>query len=69
MNADVMELAALIDRSPSSIARKLGNLASLDLKLKERGINGLPNVSKLDKEVWQEYMQNWDEEFLKEKNY
>lgn len=63
-NADVMNLATLIDRSPSSVARKLGNFASLDPKLKERGVLGLPNISKLDKEVWQEYMQNWDAEFF-----
>jgi putative restriction endonuclease len=64
-NAEVMELAALIDRSPSSIARKLGNFASFDPKLKDRGVGGLPNVSKLDAEVWQEYMQDWDEQFFK----
>jgi len=63
-NADVIQLANLIDRSPSSIARKLANLASLDPKLKERGIGGLPNISKLDKEIWQEYMHNWDQEFI-----
>jgi putative restriction endonuclease len=63
-NADVVELANLIDRTPSSVARKLGNLASLDPKLRERGIGGLPNVSKLDKEVWQEYKHNWDHEFF-----
>jgi putative restriction endonuclease len=63
-NPDVIELATLIDRSPSAVARKLGNFASLDPKLKERGIKGLENNSKLDKEVWHEYMQNWDEQFI-----
>lgn len=63
-NADVKKLAALIDRSPSSVARKLGNFASLDPKLKERGVMGLPNISKLDKQIWQEYMNNWDAEFF-----
>jgi putative restriction endonuclease len=63
-NADVIELANLIDRTPSSIARKLGNFASFDPKLKERGVGGLPNASKLDKEIWQEYMQDWDEQFF-----
>ncbi len=62
-NADVIELSLLINRTPSSIARKLGNLASLDPKLKQRGVGGLPNTSKLDKEVWAEYMQNWDAKF------
>jgi len=63
-NADVIELASLINRSPGSIARKLGNFASFDPKLKERGIGGLPNVSKLDMLIWQEYMQDWDEQFF-----
>jgi putative restriction endonuclease len=63
-NADVIGLANLIDRSPSSVARKLGNFASFDPKLRERGVRGLENVSKLDKRIWQQYMHNWDEQFI-----
>jgi putative restriction endonuclease len=63
-NADVIELAELIDRTPGSVARRLGNFVSLDPKLKERGIRGLENASNLDKEIWHEYMQNWDEQFI-----
>jgi putative restriction endonuclease len=63
-NADVIELAGLIDRTPSAVARKLGNFASFDPKLKERGIGGLPNASKLDLEVWNEYMHNWEQQFF-----
>ncbi|TFF33504.1 HNH endonuclease [Mucilaginibacter psychrotolerans] len=63
-NAEVKELAAIIDRSPSAIARKLGNFASFDPKLQARGIKGLENASKLDKQVWQEYMHNWDQQFI-----
>ncbi|TSJ43588.1 HNH endonuclease [Mucilaginibacter corticis] len=63
-NKDVIELAILIDRSPSAVARKLGNFASLDPKLRERGVKGLENISKLDAQVWHEFMQNWDEEFI-----
>lgn len=63
-NPDVIELSLLIGRTPGAVARKLGNLASLDPKLRERGIGGLPNVSKLDKEIWAEYMHNWDTEFF-----
>jgi len=33
-NAGVIELAGLIGRSPSAVARKLGNFASFDPKLK-----------------------------------
>jgi len=63
-NADVIELAALIDRSPSAVARKLGNFASFDPKLKDRGVKGLENASKLDSQIWNEYMQDWDEQFI-----
>jgi len=63
-NVEVIALANIIDRSPGSVARKLGNFASFDPKLRERGVRGLENASKLDKEVWHEYMQNWDEQFI-----
>ncbi|MES2267877.1 MAG: HNH endonuclease [Bacteroidota bacterium] len=63
-NAIVKEWAVLIGRSPAAVARKLGNFASFDPKLLERGVKGLPNVSKLDREVWNEYMNNWDELFI-----
>lgn len=63
-NPDIIELANLIGRSPGAVARKLGNFASLDPKLKERGIGGLPNISKLDEIVWNDYMQDWEEQFF-----
>jgi putative restriction endonuclease len=63
-NKEVVDLSTVIDRSPSAIARKLGNFASFDPKLQARGVKGLENASKLDRAVWQEYMQNWDELFI-----
>jgi len=63
-NAEVIDLATLIDRTPSSVARKLGNFASFDPKLRERGIKGLENASRLDNQIWQEYMHDWDEQFI-----
>jgi len=63
-NRDVIAFATLIGRKPGAVARKLGNFASFDPKLKERGVHGLPNASKLDRMVWQEYMNNWDEIFI-----
>ena len=59
-NPDVIKLAKLIDRTSGSIAFKLGNLASLDPTLKERGIKGTSHASKLDREVWDEFYNNWD---------
>ena len=63
-NKEVQDLAVIIGRSPSAVARKLGNFASFDPKLQARGVKGLENVSKLDREVWQEYLNNWDELFI-----
>jgi putative restriction endonuclease len=63
-NAIVKEWAVIIGRSPAAVARKLGNFASFDPKLSERGVKGLPNVSKLDRVIWSEYMNNWDELFI-----
>lgn len=59
-NPDVIDLAKLIDRSPGSVAYKLVNFASLDPSLKARGIKGAANASKLDREIWAEFYQNWD---------
>lgn len=63
-NAAIIELAELIGRTPSSIALKLGNFASFDPTLKARGIKGAPNASKLDKTIWDEFYNNWDEALL-----
>ena len=60
LNPDVIHLANLIGRTPSSVAYKLVNFASLDPSLKTRGIKGASNASKLDAEIWNEFFNNWD---------
>ena len=57
---EIIQLAKLIDRTPGSVAYKLVNFASLDPSLQARGIKGAPNSSKLDREIWNEFYQNWD---------
>jgi putative restriction endonuclease len=59
-NPEVIKLATLIGRTPSSIALKLGNFASFDPSLQERGIKGASNASKLDREIWNEFYNNWE---------
>lgn len=59
-NEEIIKLADLINRTPSSIALKLGNFASFDPTLKQRGISGASNASKLDKQIWDEFYNNWD---------
>jgi putative restriction endonuclease len=59
-NPKVISLANLIGRTANSVAFKLVNFASLDPTLKARGIKGASNASKLDKQIWEEFFQNWD---------
>jgi len=57
---DIIRIAKIIGRSPNSVKMKIGNFGSFDPELKKRGIVGLANASKLDKEVWDEFNLNWD---------
>lgn len=58
---DVIKIANLIGRTPSAVNMKIGNLGSFDTQLKKQGIVGLKNASKLDKEIWDEFNERWDE--------
>ncbi len=60
-NPEVIKLANLIGRTSNSVAYKLVNFASLDPSLKARGIKGASNASNLDKEIWNEVFNHWDE--------
>ena len=60
-NPDIIKLAKLIGRTPGSVALKLGNFASFDPSLIERGIKGARNASKLDKEIWDEFYNNQEQ--------
>lgn len=59
-NARVIELATMLERTPSSVAMKLCNLASLDPAHRERGIRGLSKASHADRGIWEEFHQNWN---------
>jgi putative restriction endonuclease len=59
-NPEVLKLAQFINRTPGSVAYKLVNFASLDPSLQARGIKGASNASKLDKEIWDEFYNDWD---------
>lgn len=59
-NKKIIELAALIGRTPSALAMKCVNLASLDPSIRESGRSGLSNASALDKEIWGEFHADWD---------
>jgi putative restriction endonuclease len=57
-NPEIIELAKLIDRTPSSVSYKLANFASLDDTIDRKGAT---HFSKLDKEIWDEFQSNWEE--------
>lgn len=59
-NPEIIKLANLIGRTPSSVALKLVNFASLDPSLRARGIEGAANASKLDGEIWSEFYNHWN---------
>lgn len=56
----IQEFAVLINRTPSAVAWKLVNFASLDPRLKTRNISGAKNRSKLDEEIFNEFYGNWN---------
>lgn len=60
-NPDIVCLANLLGRTPSAVAMKLVNIASLDPAITSTGRSGLKNASAMDKEVWKEFSNNWDE--------
>src|SRR6266404_9676103 len=54
-NPIIMDVASRMGRSPSSLAMKLSNLASLDPVQRARGIKGLSGASKQDRDMWNEF--------------
>jgi predicted restriction endonuclease len=56
----VRELADILGRTPSAVARKLGNFGAFDPKLAAKGISGLTHFGRLDMEIWEEFSRNWD---------
>jgi putative restriction endonuclease len=59
-NPEIISLAEILGRTPSAVSWKLANLASLDPSLKKRNIAGASHGSKLDAEVWNEFVDDWD---------
>jgi len=59
-NSEIIQLASALKRSSSSIAMKLCNFASLDPKITESGRKGLDGASKLDRQIYAEFSQDWN---------
>lgn len=56
-NPEVIQLAQKLERTPSALAMKLCNLASLDASVPAIG---LAHASSLDKALWKEMESNWE---------
>lgn len=54
-NPEVIALASRIDRTPSAVAMRLSNFASLDPMLRERGVRGLAGISEDARRLWHEF--------------
>ena len=50
-NPEIMHIASILGRTPSSVVLKMGNLGHVDPELQKRNVSGLSNASKTDKEV------------------
>ncbi len=59
-NPSIVGLAALIGRTPSAVAMKLGNFASLDPAITSTGRSGLDGASLKDKAIWGEFHADWE---------
>src|SRR5438445_13602136 len=57
-NPVIVDVATRMGRTPSSLAMKLGNLASLDPVQKARGIKGLSRATKQTRDMWKEVQSN-----------
>src|ERR1039458_2905093 len=54
-NPLIIDVAAKMGRTPDSLAMQLCNFASLDPVQMERGIKGLPGITKKAVAMWHEY--------------
>lgn len=59
-NPEIIDLASFLGRTPSSVAMKLVNFASLDPAITSTGRKGLSGASNLDREIWAEFHANWE---------
>ena len=65
---EIIELANLLGRTPSSIGMRLGNFASIDPFHQQRGVGGLKGGMNQVKPIWDKFFHNQEElVFLSEK--
>ena len=58
-NPEIVTFAGMIGRSPSALAMKLSNIASLDPAITSTGRSGLRKASANDRAMWDEMHSDW----------
>ncbi len=58
-NPEIIQFANAIGRTPSALAMKLSNIASLDPVITSSGRKGLSGASLADKMMWEEMQSDW----------
>lgn len=64
-NPEIIKYAELIGRTPSALAMKLTNIASLDPAITSTGRKGLQGASAADKIMWEEMQDDWEQFAIK----
>lgn len=59
-NPDIIKCAERIGRTPSALAMKLTNIASLDPAITSTGRKGLSGASSADRKMWEEMQNDWE---------
>lgn len=59
-NPEIIKFAEVIGRTPSALAMKLTNIASLDPSITSTGRKGLDGASTSDKAMWEEMQADWE---------
>ena len=59
-NPEIIKYAGLLGRTPSALAMKLTNIASLDPAIIASGRKGLKGASKADRQMWEEMQNGWE---------
>jgi len=67
-NPVIIKYAELIERTPSALAMKLTNIASLDPVITATGRKGLKGASASDKAMWNEMESDWEQFTLELQN-
>jgi putative restriction endonuclease len=60
-NPEIVELSSRLGRTPSAVAMKACNFASLDPVQRARNIKALENASQADRRLWERFQRNPEE--------